>query len=169
MHPTGNLVADTICRTAELGLTITDAADAGTLTIINAEPVDVADTCPDCAMPGVKRDHIRRRLVDLPVVGFPTRLNVRVPRFTCTNPTCSRKIFQTSLACADDGAKLTHRVTRWILQRMAADGMSVKACARGLGIGWDKTNQLALTACRHLSYQDPSRLDRVRVLGRRRA
>ena len=46
MHPTGNLVADTICRTAELGLTITDAADAGTLTIINAEPVDVADTCP---------------------------------------------------------------------------------------------------------------------------
>ncbi|WP_019147599.1 hypothetical protein [Timonella senegalensis] len=66
MHTTGNLVADTICRTAELGLTITDAADAGTLTIINADPVDVADTCPDCAMPGVKRDHIRRRLVDLP-------------------------------------------------------------------------------------------------------
>ena len=114
MHPTGNLVADTICRTAELGLTITDAADAGTLTIINAEPVDVADTCPDCAMPGVKRDHIRRRLVDLPVVGFPTRLNVRVPRFTCTHPTCSRKIFQTSLACAADEAKLKQLVTRSI-------------------------------------------------------
>ena len=92
MHPTGNLVADTICRTAELGLTITGAADAGTLTIIDAAPVAVADSCPDCAMPGAKRDHVRRRLVDLPVVGFPTRLHVRVPRFTCTNPTCSRKI-----------------------------------------------------------------------------
>jgi hypothetical protein len=34
VHPTGNLVADTICRTAELGLTITDAADAGTLTFV---------------------------------------------------------------------------------------------------------------------------------------
>jgi hypothetical protein len=56
-------------------------------------------------------------------------------------------------------------VTRWILQRMAIDGMSVKACARALGIGWDKTNQLALTACRHLAYGDPTRLDRVRVLG----
>ena len=32
MQPSGNLVADTICRTAEIGLTITGAADAGTLT-----------------------------------------------------------------------------------------------------------------------------------------
>lgn len=29
MQPSGNLVADTICRTPEIGLTITDAADAG--------------------------------------------------------------------------------------------------------------------------------------------
>jgi hypothetical protein len=51
VRPTGNFVADTICRTAELGLTITGAAD--TLTVINADPVDVADTCPDCGVPGV--------------------------------------------------------------------------------------------------------------------
>lgn len=91
MHPTGNLVADTICRTAELGLTITDAADAGPFTIINAIPVAVTDTCPDWTHAGVKRDHVRRQLVDLPVVGFPTRLHVRVPRFTCTNPACGRR------------------------------------------------------------------------------
>lgn len=165
MHPTGNLVADTICRTAELGLTITDAADAGTLTIINADPVDVADTCPDCAMPGVKRDHIRRRLVDLPVVGFPTRLHVRVPRFTCTNPTCSRKIFRTSLPCADDGAKLTRRVTRWILQRLAIDRMSVKATAKALGVGWELVNRVAVTAARNLVYADSTHLAGVRILG----
>ena len=139
MHTTGNLVADTICRTAEIGLTITGAADAGTLTIIDAAPVAVADSCPDCAMPGAKRDHVRRRLVDLPVVGFPTRLHVRVPRFTCTNPTCSRKIFQTSLPCADDGATLTRRVTRWILQRLAIDADERRGNRqgprRGLGIG----------------------------------
>ena len=165
MHPTGNLVADTICRTAELGLTITDAADAGTFTIIDADPVAVVDSCPDCREPGVKRDHIRRRLVDLPVVGFPTRLNVRVPRFTCTNPTCSRKIFQTSLACADDGAKLTHRVTRWILQRLAIDRMSVAATAKALGIGWELVNTVAVTAARSMVYADPSHLAGVRVLG----
>lgn len=33
MKPNGNLVADTICRTAEIGLAITGTADAGLLTI----------------------------------------------------------------------------------------------------------------------------------------
>ena len=81
MKPTGNLVADTICRTAEIGLAITGAADAGPLTIIEATPVAVTGVCPDCGQPGKLRDHITRRLVDLPVVGFPTRLHVKVPRF----------------------------------------------------------------------------------------
>lgn len=165
MQPSGNLVADTICRTAEIGLTITDAADAGTLTIIDATPVAVDDHCPDCQWSGAKRDHITRRLIDLPVVGFPTRLHVRLPRFTCSNTTCSRKIFQASLACADDGAKLTHRVTRWVLQRLAVDRMSVTATAKALGVGWELVNQVALDACRRLVYDDPQHLDGVRILG----
>ena len=123
------------------------------------------DTCPDCAMPGVKRDHVRRQLVDLPVVGFPTRLIVRVPRFTCTNPACGRKIFQTSPLCADDGAKLTHRVTRWILQRLAVDRMSVKATAKALGVSWELVNRVAVTATRNLVYADPTHLTGVRILG----
>ena len=166
MQPTtGNLVADTICRTAEIGLTITGAADAGTLTIIDAAPVTVAGLCPECGNPGKLRDHIVRTLVDLPVVGFPTRLHVRVPRFTCTDTTCDRKIFQTSLTCADDGAKLTHRVTRWILQRLAVDCMSVSATAKALGVGWELVNQVAVHACRKLVYDNPSHLDGVRILG----
>lgn len=77
--PSGNLVADTICRTAEIGLTITAAADAGTFTIIDAAPVAVEGHCPDCTQPEKLRDHTVRRLFDLPVVGFPTRLHVRAP------------------------------------------------------------------------------------------
>ena len=165
MHSSGNLVADTICRTAEIGLTITGAADAGTLTIIDATPVAVDDSCPDCQSPGKKRDHVVRTLVDLPVVGFPTRLHVRIPRFLCGNPACGRKIFQASLACADDGAKLTHRVTRWVLQRLAVDRMSVSATAKVLGVGWELVNQVAVDACRQLVYDNPSHLDGVRILG----
>lgn len=166
MQPTtGNLVADTICRTAEIGLTITGAADAGNITIIDATPVAVEDHCPDCTQPGKRRDHTVRRLVDLPVVGFPTRLHVRVPRFTCTNQQCPRKIFQASLNCADDGAKLTHRVTRWVLQRLALDRMSVAATAKALGVGWELVNQVAIDACRKLVYDNPSHLDGVRILG----
>lgn len=35
MDSTGNLVADTICRTAEFGLAIIDVADAHTRTLID--------------------------------------------------------------------------------------------------------------------------------------
>ena len=165
MHTTGNLVADTICRTAEIGLTITDAADAGLFTAIDAAPVAVDDQCPGCKNPGVLRDHVTRQLVDLPVVGFPTRLHVRVPRFTCANDACGRKIFQASLACADDGAKLTRRVTRWILQRLPIDRMSVSATAKALGVGWQLVNKIAVQACRNLVYDSGDHLADVRILG----
>ena len=156
MQPGGNLVADTICRTAEIGLTITGAADAGNITIIDAAPVTVDGLCLECGNPGKLLDHIVRPLVDLPVVGFPTRLHVRVPRLTCSYPACGRKILQASLACADDGAKLTHRVTRWILQRLAIDRMSVSATAKALGLGWELVNQVAVDACRKLVYDNPT-------------
>lgn len=65
MQPTGNLIADTICRTAELGLSITNAADAGAVTIINAVPVVVDDTCPDCGSLGRRRDGFDARLGDI--------------------------------------------------------------------------------------------------------
>ena len=48
---------------------------------------------------------------------------------------------------------------------MATDAMSVKACTRGLGIGWKKACTLALSACRHLTYGDLARLHHARVLG----
>lgn len=119
-----DLVADLICRAAEIGLTITGAADAGHITIIDAAPVTVDGLCPECGNPGKLRDHIAQPLADLPAVGLLTRLHVRVPRLTCSYPACGRRIFQASPACADDGAKLTHRVTRWILQRLAIHRMS---------------------------------------------
>ena len=53
VRPPGNLVADTICCTAEIGLAITVAADAGPLTIIEATPVAVIGVCPDGGQPGI--------------------------------------------------------------------------------------------------------------------
>lgn len=153
MQPTFNPVADTICRTAELGLTITDAADAGEFTVISARPIDSCDKCPGCGHTGRLRDHVVRRLTDLPVVGFPTRLQVRVPRFLCLNQSCAQRIYQGELACAESGRTVTRRVTRWILQRLAIDKMSISATAKALGLGWD------------LVYDDPGHLAGVRVLG----
>lgn len=165
MKSTGNIIADTICRTAELGLTITGASDAGDYTLIEADALDYTSTCPECSQPGVFRHHTHRMLIDLPIVGFPTKLFIRLPRYRCTNPTCKQKYFQAELSCADHGKKVTHRVTRWILQRLAIDRMSVHATAKALGLGWDLTCQLALDMCRELVYNDPHHLDGVYVIG----
>ena len=71
----------TIRRTAELGLRITGAANAGDFTVIEAEAIDPINECPQCGKSGRFRDHRVRRLTDLPVVGFPTKLDVTVPRY----------------------------------------------------------------------------------------
>jgi len=72
VQPNGNVIVDTICRTAKLGTTITGATENGDVTVIEAEPVEPINECPTCGQPGVFRDHVIRSLVDLPIVGHPT-------------------------------------------------------------------------------------------------
>ena len=171
-HPTvtpasaPNIVADTICRTAELGLSIDNAADAGNTTHLYCHPVTVTTACPHCGQVSRVRDHVDRRLTDLPIAGHPSILHVRTPRLTCGNEDCPVSIFRMPIrSAAADRQSVTLRVTRWILQRMATDAMSVAACARALGLGWKTVCRLATDACRHLAYGDTHRLDHVRVLG----
>ncbi|MEJ6548970.1 hypothetical protein PQI66_05370 [Corynebacterium sp. USCH3] len=54
VRPIGNLVAGTFhAAPEEIGLTIADAADAGTITVINADSVEIVDFCPGlCDAPG---------------------------------------------------------------------------------------------------------------------
>ncbi len=159
-------VADVICRTTELGLTIEGAFIAeGNITVIQARPVEVLPFCPTCGAEGVLRDHVTRELTDLPVAGHPSRLHVRLARYRCVGEQCPQQIFQHRLECAGVGAKTTKRCTRWILQKLAIAKMSVKAIADELGLGWDLINRLALTSVRSLVYEDPTHLEGVRVLG----
>lgn len=159
-------VADVICRTTELGLTIEGAfIDEGDVTVIRARPVEVLPFCPACGAEGVLRDHVTRVLTDLPVAGHPSRLHVRLPRYRCLGTQCQTMIFQHRLECADVGAKTTSRCTRWILQKLATAKMSVTAVADELGLGWDLVNHLALSSVRTLVYDNPVHLEGVRVLG----
>lgn len=163
---TTNLVADTICRTVELGLTITGAAINETVTRIDCRPVEYDPTCPNCGQPGRLRDHIERPLTDLPVVGHPTRLRLRIPRFTCDDPCCEVTIFrQRTEVVAAPKASTTRRCSRWILQRLAIDKMSVSAVAKALGLGWGTVNTLAMSLTKDLVYDQSGHLDGVRVLG----
>ncbi|MGC0367077.1 transposase [Rhodococcus sp. 27YEA15] len=161
-----DLVADTICRTVELGVTITGAAIAEQLTHIECRPVEHDPTCRTCGQSGRLRDHVTRTLTDLPVVGHPTRLHIRLPRFTCENPGCEVAVFRQRLdRVAAPKASTTRRTAGWILGRLACDKMPVSAVATALGLGWDVVNSLALSTVRHLVYDQPGHFDRVRVLG----
>lgn len=164
-EPTSSLLADTICRTVELGVTIVDAAAGDRFTHLWCELVAPDPRCPGCGVAGRLRDHVERELTDLPVTGYPTRLHLRIPRLVCANDGCATTIFR---ACTDPVAAprvaVTRRTTRWILQRLALDRMSVSAVSKALGLSWNTVNTLALDAIRTIVYDD-GHLDGVRVLG----
>src|SRR5689334_9680596 len=84
-----SVVADTIVRTVELGVTIIDAAIEGTTTVVWCDLISSGPgRCPGCGEIGTYRDNVERRLSDLPVAGHPMQLRVRVPRYRCPAATC---------------------------------------------------------------------------------
>lgn len=164
---TASILADTIVRTVELGVTITDAALAGETTVVWCNLLTTCPgCCPGCGTVGIYRDSIERRLTDLPVAGHPLQLRVRVPRYRCPSPSCERAIFvrDTSML-ARAGASTTRRCARFVLRRLVLDRATVAAVARELGRSWDTINTIAVEATAELLEAHPARLDDVRVIG----
>ena len=147
-------VADTICRTVELGVTITGAAvDRDDRTHIYCEVLAPDGRCPDCRFPGRLRDRVQRVLTDSPAAGHPVLLHVAVPRFVCLTGGCPRSIYRANIShIAAPRSVVTMRTERWIVTRIVVDKMSVSAVAANLGIAWTTVNQIALAAARRLVY-----------------
>jgi transposase len=163
-----SILADTIVRTVELGVTITDAAVDGETTVIWCDPVAGGPgCCPGCGVVGVYRDRVERRLTDLPAAGHPMQLRVRVPRYRCPAAACERVIFShDTSALARAGASTTRRCARYVLRRLVVDRTTVAAVARELGRSWDTINTIAIEATTELlAAAGPARLDGVTVIG----
>jgi transposase len=163
-----SILADTIVRTVELGVTITDAAVHGETTVVWCEVVDRSPSrCPGCATTGIYRDSVERRLTDLPVAGHPLQLRVRVARYRCPATSCERVIFaHDTSGLARPGASTTARCARFVLRRLVIDRATIAAVARELGRSWDTINTIAVEATTELlAAVGPARLDGVRVLG----
>src|ERR1700712_2707808 len=163
-----HVVADTIVRTVELGVTITGAALAGETTLVFADLlVDGPGRCPGCGLVGVYRDRVVRRVTDVPVVGHPLELRVRVPRYRCVHDGCAREVFAHDTSrLARPGASMTRRCATFILPRLMLDKTTVAAVARELGRSWDTVNDIAVAATSELLLTaGPARLDGVEVIG----
>ncbi|WP_245847710.1 transposase family protein [Dietzia natronolimnaea] len=91
-------------------MTITDAAVAGEFTHLFCTPVTLDPVCAACGTAGRMRDRVERKVTDLPIVGHPTILHVRVRRFTCDNSEYTTRIFQQRTpALAEPRAKTPRR------------------------------------------------------------
>src|SRR4029077_13530670 len=125
------VVADTIVRTVELGVTITDAAVDGDATVVFCNLLeDGVRQCPGCGREWIYRDTLIRRVTDVPVVGHPLRLRVRVPRYRCGSSQCPREVFAHNTSrLARPGWSTTRRCARYILRRLMIDRMTIAAVA----------------------------------------
>ena len=108
--------------------------------------------------------HVWRRLVDLPVAAFPTRLN-GVSRYRCANASCPRKDLPVppDVCCPE-----SHRDQTGDPMNPSTSGPRSDECLlhrHSPGLGWQLVNQIALDAARRLVYTDSDHLDGVRVLG----
>jgi transposase len=161
------VVADTIVRTVELGVTITDAAVDGGATVVFCTLLDDGRRdCPGCGTQGSYRDTVIRRVTDVPVVGHPLRLHVRVPRYRCVAADCDREVFAHNTdRLARRGWSTTRRCARYICRRLMIDRATVAAVARELGLSWDTVNTIAMDATAMIVATDTTRLDGVRVIG----
>jgi transposase len=113
----------TIIRTVELGVRITDAALLGETTVLWCELlVEGPGRCPGCGVAGTYRDSIERRVSDVPVVGHPLQLRVRVPRYRCRHNGCAREVFvaDTSRLARAGSTTTVARATPWIASNNAA-------------------------------------------------
>jgi transposase len=166
--PPAQIVADTIVRTVELGVRIVDAAITGETTVLWCELlVEGSGRCPGCGTVGVYRDAVERRVTDVPVVGHPLELRVRVPRYRCVHDGCAREVFAHDTSrLARPGVSTTRRCAAFILRRLMLDKATIAAVARELGRGWDTVNDIAVAATSELLLSaGPARLEGVTVIG----
>ncbi len=161
------VVADTIVRTVELGVTITDAALDGDVTVVFCNLLDDGQRgCPGCGADGRYRDTVIRTVTDVPVVGHPLRLRVRVARCRCVGTGCERELFAHNTdRLARRGWSTTRRCVRYVCRRLMVDRATVAAVARELGLSWDTVNTIAMDATQMIVAADTTRLDGVRVIG----
>jgi transposase len=161
------VVADTIMRTVELGVTITDAAVDEKTTTLFCTPVGRDPRCPDCGREGRYRDTVTRPLTDLPVAGYPLVLRVAVPRYRCQTLECGRAVFNQDLGkLAAPRSSTTRRCARYVLRRLMIDRTTISAIAAELGVSWHTVNTIAMQATAALiAATGPDRLAGVKVIG----
>jgi hypothetical protein len=111
--------------------------------------------CPGCGAEGVYRDTVIHRVTNVPVVGHPLLLRVRVPRYRCRTVECDREVFlHNTDRFGRRGWTTTRGCARYIVRRLMIDRATVAAVARELGCP-GSVNTIAMDATQTIIAADP--------------
>ncbi len=84
-------------------------------------------------------------------------------RFTCSG--CGRFWQEDTTTVAEPKAALSRGGTRWALEALVIDHLTVSRVAAGLGVAWHTANTAVLNEGRRLLIDDPDRFDGVTTIG----
>ena len=162
-----SVVADTIMRTIELGVMITDAAVDEDQTTIFCAPVARDARCPDCGRDGRYRDTVTRPLADLPVAGYPLVLRVAVPRYRCYHHRLWSHSVQSGPRKTGGAAGFDDpTVCPVCVAAVLIDRTTISAIAAELGVSWHTVSTIAMrTTAGLVAAAKADRLAGVRVIG----
>ncbi|WP_420835252.1 ISL3 family transposase, partial [Leucobacter chironomi] len=153
----------TFCRLDELGLEAIGQRLDPDQSVILCRVLDPDDWCHRCGCQGIPRGTVIRRLAHEPHGWKPTRLHVKVRRFTCSG--CGRLWRQNTDLAAEPRAKISRRGLRWALEGIVCQHLTVARIADGLGVAWNTANTAIIEEGRRMLIDDPRRFDGVTTIG----
>ena len=153
----------TFCRLDELGLVATGQRVLPERSEITCRVVADDAWCRKCGCQGVIRDMVTRRLAHAPQGWQPVTPLVRVRRHRCKE--CKHVWRQDTSQAAEPRAKLSRAGSRWGLEGLVVQHLSVARVAEGLHVSWDTANTAVLAEGRRVLIADPTRFDNVEVIG----
>ena len=151
------------CRLDELGLEVTGQRLEPGRAVLACRVVAPDRWCRRCGAEGAVRDSVVRRLAHEPLGWRPTTLVVTVRRYQCTG--CGHVWRQDTAAAAEPRARLSRRALAWALEAIVVQHLTVARVAEGLAVAWDTANDAVLAEGRRVLIADPTRFDKVAVIG----
>ncbi|WP_404443594.1 ISL3 family transposase [Microbacterium marinum] len=153
----------TFCRLDDLGLTVVGQRLDPGRAVLECRMTDPDRWCRVCGAEGIPRGTSARRLAHEPFGHRPTLLLLRIRRFTCSG--CGRFWQEDTTTVAEPKAALSRGGTRWALEALVIDHLTVSRVAAGLGVAWHTANTAVLNEGRRLLIDDPDRFDGVTTIG----
>ena len=153
----------TFCRLDDLGLEVVGQRVEPSRAVLACRVIEPDDWCHRCGCEGTPRDTVTRRLAHEPFGWRPTTLVVTLRRYRCSG--CGHVWRQDMSKAAEPRAKLSRRALRWALTGIVVQHLTVARIAEGLAVSWDTANNAVLAEGQRVLIADPTRFDKVTVIG----